>query len=338
MSPPPTLASEDAAGLDEERSKEYSLRRSERQRRRDHDSRTALRFGTMRIILALICCIATTACGGSRAPSGSSPELAAPTPRMLLAAAGTRPAEPLASLIGGGGDARPRVLVLSAGADTASGPRAAADLRAAGAIATSIRLTRTMAESGQIPAMLGGTDAVWLTGTNPLELGAALGGTATAATLERRVRAGMRVGGDGAGAGMLASVLITGGDVPPPRRRNARQPADEGVATAEGLGALTGTLIYAPAASNHKPDAIDSALAAHPQLVGIQLDSGAALLVQSDGNWESVGSTDVLILVPEVAGADTVGAATRRTRILSPGSRFDPRTRTLLPLRSVGSR
>jgi cyanophycinase-like exopeptidase len=132
---------------------------------------------------------------------------------------------------------------------------------------------------------------------------------------------------------MLASVLVTGGDVPPPRRRNARQAEDDGVATGEGLGVLQGTLVYAPVNPRHKPDALASALVAHDRLVGIQLDSGAALRVQTDGIWQSVGSADVLILVPDTAAvADSAGALARRTRILSPGSRFDPRTRTLLPL------
>lgn len=274
------------------------------------------------------------ACGGSRAPGASTaPQPQAVTTRLLLTAAGVRPSDELASFIAAAGASPVRVLVLSAGGDTASGPRAAADLRSAGAIATSIRLTRTMAESGQIPSLLAGTHAVWLTGTNPRELGAALGGTATALALEQRARSGMRVGGDGAGAGMLASVLVTGGDVPPPRRRNARAAEDDGVATGEGLGVLQGTLVYAPVNPRHKPDALASALVAHDRLVGIQLDSGAALRVQTDGIWQSVGTADVLILVPDTATvADSAGALARRTRILSPGSRFDPRTRTMLPL------
>jgi cyanophycinase-like exopeptidase len=240
-------------------------------------------------------------------------------------------------MVGADEQNRPRILVISAGADTASGPQAAADLRAAGTIATNIRLTRTMAESGQIPALLSGVQAVWLTGTNPAELGAALGGTPTATAIASRAAAGLRVGGDGAGAGMLASVLIAGGDVPPPRRRG-RQVEEEGIVTAEGLGILTGTLVYAPASPQHKPDALDSALATYPRLVGIELDSGAALSVMPDGVWQSVGSADVLILVPEESAVDSTGAVARRTRILSPGSRFDPRTRTMLPLLQGDSR
>jgi len=68
-------------------------------------------------------------------------------------------------------------------------------------------------------------------------------------------------------------------------------------------------------------------------MVGIQLDSGAALIVTAQGIWESVGQTDVLVRVTdETLGPDSTGAVPRRTRIVSPGSRFDPRTRSLLPL------
>lgn len=246
------------------------------------------------------------------------------------------------------------MLVLSAGSDTAAGPRAAATLRSAGAIATSIRVTRAMAESGQISALLNGVAAVWLTGSRADELGAALGGTPTAAAIERSARAGTRIGGDGSGAGIVSAVFITGGDVPPPRRRRGRRPAaDEGVATAEGIGVLRGALVYAPSSSNRRDSAITDALSAHSGLTGIQLDSGAALMVTQDGVWESVGETDVLVFVrdttppvdsvmapPDSAGApaDSVAVSPWRTRILSPGSRFDPRSRTLLPLAPASDR
>lgn len=270
---------------------------------------------------------------------------------MLLGARGARPTEAFAQMVGASEGNRPRVLVISAGTDTAAGPAAAADLRSTGTIATSIRITRTMAESNQIIALLTGVNAVWLTGSNPVELGAALGGTPTAQAIASRARSGLRVGGDGAGAGMIADALIAGGDMPP-ARRGRRAAQDEGVVTAEGLGILTGALVYAPTASNHKPDAIDSALALHPRLLGIQLDSGAALAVMSDGVWQSVGTSDVLIYVPDDtppvgAEADTTATDSTtaapagpvfRARILSPGSRFDPRTRRLLPLTPAGTR
>ena len=288
-----------------------------------------MRLTTLFIVWAVV-----VNCGGSRQRGNDNRPAPAPDrPAILLTAAGTRPADALARFVGADSVTSPRVLVLSAGSDTASGPQAAADLRAAGAIATSIRLTRAMAESGQISALLNGTSAVWLTGLRADELGAALGGTATAVALERRGRSGMPVGGDGAGAGMLASVLIAGGDLPPVRRRGARQPVEEGIATAEGLGLVPGTLIYAPASPRRKADALDSALAHHPRLVGIQLDSGAALIVTAQGIWESVGQADVLVRVTDEALApDSTGVVPRRTRIVSPGSRFDPRTRSLLPL------
>lgn len=289
----------------------------------------------MRLPIVAVIALVIAVCGGPRSRSAAEPPApTAPRPTILLAATGARPVDAISALLGTKDQARPRVLVISAGNDTSSGPQAAAELRAVGAIATSIRLTREMAESGQIPALLSGVQAVWLTGSNPAELGAALGGTPTSQAIATRVSSGMRVGGDGAGAGMIASVLIAGGDVPPPRRR--RQPEDEGVVTAEGLGILTGTLVYAPVSPRRKADAIDSALVMHPRLMGIQLDSGAALSVMSDGVWQSVGAADVLIHVP--LEADSTGAPSHRARILSPGSRFDPRTRTMLPLLPPGSR
>src|SRR5690606_11177724 len=124
------------------------------------------------LAIVAVLALAAAGCGGSRSQGGTAePAPSAPRARILLAASGARPAEAFASMVGANERTRPRVLVISAGADTASGPQAAADLRAAGAIATSIRLTRTMAESGQIPALLSGIQAVWLTGTNPAELG-----------------------------------------------------------------------------------------------------------------------------------------------------------------------
>lgn len=294
--------------------------------------------------LALLLVVITLACGSSRSRNGTHP---APTgPVRVIAAAGLRPADAVAQFLQGLGD-RPRVLVLSAGSDTAAGPAAAADLRAGGAIATSIRVTREMAQSNQIIALMDGMSALWLTGASARELGVALGGTETATAIERMARAGLAVGGDGAGAGFLAAVTITGGDVPPPRRRG-RRPAqqDEGVATAEGLNIIGGTLVYAPSSSRRRDDALDQALAAHPRLLGVQLDSGAALVLLPTGEWLSAGTRDVVVrevrgdapaTAPDSAATDSTVADSARTAPVTaavsipPGARFIPRTRTLIP-------
>jgi cyanophycinase len=193
-----------------------------------------------------------------------------------------------------------------------------------------------MAEASSIIAILGGQDAVWLTGSNAQELGVALGGTATARALEQRFRNGMTLGGDRAGAAMLGAVMVTGGDDPPPTRRRRRRAAqDTGIATAEGLGVVIGSLIYAPSSERHRPTALNEAIAIHTRLLGVMLDSAAAIAVENDGTWMVVGDQPVELveIAPEVSvppdSAAAADSANFVTRTLSPGERFDPRSRAV---------
>ncbi len=95
------------------------------------------------------------------------------------------------------------------------------------------------------------------------------------------------VGGISAGAAVMSSVMIRDGVTSPEIGR--------------GFGLLPGTVIDQHFLARNRQERLLGALAAHPGLIGLGIDEGAALVVRG-GRINVVGDSDVVACIPPAYG------------------------------------
>jgi cyanophycinase len=197
-------------------------------------------------------------------------------------------------LLAGGGDLGSEILTrfleLAGGPDAAIVviPSAAADeafpsdwvglapLRAAGATRLTILHTRDrrVADSEAFVATLREAAAVWIPGGRQGRLVDAYLGTRTQQELAGVLERGGVVGGSSAGASIMASYLVRGGV-----ETNAvvMAPGYE-----QGFGFLRGAAVDQHVLTRNRITDLTLVVEAHPELLGIGLDEGTALVVRGD--------------------------------------------------------
>ncbi|MEX2530423.1 MAG: cyanophycinase [Gemmatimonadota bacterium] len=192
-------------------------------------------------------------------------------------------------------------------------------LRAAGARNISLLHTRNPSEanSEDFVKPLLEADGVWMPGGRQWRLVDAYLHTRAHTALFDVLERGGVVGGTSAGASIQASFLVRGD---PETNQTVSAPEYE-----EGFGLLLDTAVDQHLLTRSREDDLWEILALHPELLGIGIDEGTALVIQGN-QAEVVGSSQVLIYDP----ADPLRAA----RSLRPGDAFDLGRR--LPIRSFG--
>ncbi len=295
-----------------------------------------------RISLAVALVVAAGCAQGAR-PAVPAPD--APRGHLLIVGGGTQPPELVAhfvELAGGPGRARIAVLPMASGSPR-SGREKAEQLRALGADAFVLDVSREQARSDSAARLLDGATGVWLTGGDQSRLATAILGTPVLEALRRRFREGAVVGGTSAGAAVMSDSMLTGaqfragedtagfhGDEYP---RVARR----SIPLAPAFGLLRGALVDQHFLRRERHNRLLSAVLERPHLLGVGIDEGTALRVDPDGRWAVLGSSVVVLYDPRGArvtpeGAPALGAAGVRMHLLPAGSTFDPRTgRVTLP-------
>jgi cyanophycinase len=295
--------------------------------------------------LLLVLLLLLAACGAPRDPA------LAPAPaargHLLIVGGGPRPApimERFVELAGGPGRARIVVLPMASGTPDGTGEEQARELRALGADAFHLALTREQAARPETLRRLEGVTGVWFSGGDQNRITAAILGTPADSAIHARYRAGAVVGGTSAGAAVMSRLMITGEE----RRPGGPRPVEgggsafvtverENVETAAGLGLLPGAIVDQHFLRRRRQNRLVSLVLEHPTLVGVGIDESTALVVGPDGRWEVIG--EGLVAVYDARGARVApaagalpGASDLRLHILPPGSVFDPRTgRVRLP-------
>src|SRR6185295_9303378 len=129
-----------------------------------------------------------------------------------------------------------------------------------------------------------------------------------------RYRAGAVFGGTSAGTAIMSPRMITGeGDF---TVIDAAQ-----VETRPGLGLLEGTIVDQHFVKRQRENRLFGLILAHPELLGVGIDEGSALVVRDGRFGEVVGSTPVML----VDGARDKGALV--VRLARPGQTIDLRER-----------
>lgn len=202
--------------------------------------------------------------------------------------------------LAGGRDAH-IVLVPTAGAEEGSHDAwtALEALQRAGAEHIEVLHTRNraVADLEAFAAPLKEATGVWISGGRQSRLVDVYLGTRTQRELEGVLERGGVIGGNSAGASVLASTLIRGGDPGSDVVIDHNRP--------EGFGFLRGVAIDQHLLARGRENDLIAVLRDHPELLGIGVDEGTALVVTGDmasvigqGRVAIYDFTDPLTLIP----------------------------------------
>ena len=191
---------------------------------------------------------------------------------------------------------------------------------------------REDAQSKKVMRPLQDADAVFFTGGDQFKITTILGGTDADRLLQERFEGGMVLGGTSAGANMMPSAMILGGDPPSNPRLGC-------VELGPGMEFLTGTITDSHFSQRGRLGRLLAAVAQYPHDIGIGIDEDTAAIVEGD-RLEAFGSNAITI----VDMTDTTHTNTPRARkgesltlfgvklhILSHGSGFNLKRRLPIP-------
>ena len=232
--------------------------------------------------------------------------------RLVLLGGGRAPEAALARFVQWAGGPRARILVVPWGAaDARNGFEAVRDsLRpfAPGAVEAAPSAPLREDARAELRRRLERATGIFLAGGDQQRLLDALADDILAAALRARYHDGVAVASSSAGTAVISTLAITGeGDF---AVIDARQ-----VGVRAGLGLLPGVILDQHFVRRQRENRLFSLVLAHPRLVGVGIDEGAALLVRGGRHAEAVGG--------QVMAVDGSHRAELRVSILNPGETFD---------------
>ena len=172
---------------------------------------------------------------------------------------------------------------------------------------------------------------IFLTGGNQLRLAAIVGGTPVMKEVRRRNAEGAIVAGTSAGASILSSHMVAfGASGPTPRQRMAHMVA--------GFGLVPDVIVDQHFRQRDRIGRLLTLVAANPGLLGLGVDEDTAALFDHDGSLEVVGRNSITIVdgthmysdIFQVKGHSPITISGAILHVLTPGHRFDLKTRQLL--------
>lgn len=190
-----------------------------------------------------------------------------------------------------GGDAA-RVVVITTATETADSDEIEDELeswRARKLARLTVLHTRSRetANDPEFASPLADATGVWFVGGNQAWLADTYLGTVSEQFIHGVMRRGGVVGGISAGAAIMSSVMIRNGETSPEMGR--------------GFGLLPGTVIDQHFLARHRQERLLGALAAHPGMVGLGIDEGAAVVVRGC-RMKVVGDSDVVACISPASG------------------------------------
>ena len=186
--------------------------------------------------------------------------------------------------------------------------------------------------------MLSGCTGVFITGGDQLRLHELIGGT----PLMRAIKAGIEekilvVAGTSAGAAIMGEDMIAGGS-------SGESPNQSLVDLTEGLGIVPELLVDQHFHNRNRMARLLSAIAAHPDRLGVGIDEDTSIALTGDGSFEVIGKGSITIVDPgdmthtsyQADGYDTDGQTAPislhnlKVHILRHGDYFDYKRRKVL--------
>lgn len=271
--------------------------------------------------------------------------VAAPAGTLFIVGGGPQPTELVQRFVDlAGGKGKARIVVFGMAGTARGGEGKAAELRGYGVDAVSLHIDRQQADTDSIVRFLDGVTGVWFIGGQQTRLARALVGTRVADRIRELYQGGAVIGGTSAGAAIMSTPMITGGEK---RLGGARPPRDsteryltidrENVMTGTGLSLIQNTIIDQHFLRRKRQNRLVSLVLEHPQYVGVGIDESTAVIVHPNGSWSVLGESVAVVydarrsqVTP--AGAPALGATGMVVHVIPSGGTFDPATgRATLP-------
>jgi cyanophycinase len=244
--------------------------------------------------------------------------------------------EQFVTLAGGRGRARIAVFAEASVDGRKSGDEKAVELRALGADARNVWITRDEANTDSIAKLLDSVTGIWFGGGDQVRLAKILRGTKTEAAIHARYDAGAVVGGTSAGAAVMSAVMITGDERRPGGDRrdttNAYMTiARENIVTDTGFALIGSAVIDQHFLRRKRHSRLISLVLEREPHLGIGIDESTALIVPPAGAWKIVGASVAVIYDARnsettPASSHVLGGTNLRMHVLPAGSSFDPKT------------
>lgn len=149
--------------------------------------------------------------------------------------------------------------------------------------------SRADADDPAILETLEQSTGIFMTGGNQVRLARILGRSAVADVMRKRNRKGVPVAGTSAGASVMSSVMVAGGQSgPTPRQRMAK--------LSRGLGLIDSIIIDQHFTERNRVSRLVTMVSYNPGLLGVGIDEDTAALISPDGYIEVIGRGSVLIV------------------------------------------
>jgi len=260
---------------------------------------------------------------------------------LYIVGGGPRPDAMVAHFVELAGGANAKILVLpNASANPGDAAEGVANLyrrHGAGEVRTLI-LDREKADAPDVAAQFEGITAIWFPGGVQSRITRDLRGTAAHRAILAAYARGVTIGGTSAGAAIMTSPMITGGEKRPGGDRPPSDPADadfiviepDNIETEEGLDLLPGAVVDQHFVRRKRHNRLISLAMEHNDKVAAGIDESTAIVVRPDLTWQIVGESVVIVYDARPATVnrvgDAFGAAGMRMHVLPAGSIYDPGT------------
>jgi cyanophycinase len=265
----------------------------------------------------------------------------APRGTLFIAGGGDLSEELCAEFVriaGGRGTARVAVVPMASEDAASSGEESAERWRRLGAKAFVLNLSRDEAADAKMVSALDDATGVWFGGGDQARLAAVLRDTPVLAKIVERYHGGAVIGGTSAGAAIMSAWMITGNQVrpetsPEPTYYDDEFPriARDTIEVAPGFGLLPTAIVDQHFIRRERANRLLTAVLERPELLGVGIDEGTAVIVSSDGRWTVTGESAAVVVDARetkvtAASAARLGATGVRVHVLPAGSTFAPAT------------
>ncbi|MBO3460866.1 cyanophycinase [Aetokthonos hydrillicola Thurmond2011] len=193
---------------------------------------------------------------------------------------------------------------------------------------------REQCATSHAQASLEACTGVFLTGGDQLRLCGVLSDTPVMEIIRRRVRAGqLTLAGTSAGAAVMGHHMIAGGG-------SGESPNRSLVDMATGLGLIPEVIVDQHFHNRNRMVRLISAIASHPDRLGIGIDEDTCAMFERDGWLQAMGKGSVTIVdptevthtnEPHVGATEPLTIHNLRLHVLSHGDRFHLYQRIVLP-------